>query len=109
MMSQKQRLARMAGKNMATFGEGSPAIATTGGVSESVNIWIAQDMENGELGGRTTDRPRWVGRMLPADAESSMIQKGTEIEADGRVYSVIGIDPPDSGFQVLKLARIGDV
>jgi len=88
---------------------GTEAIATTSGISEPVVVAITQGMESGQLGGRTTDRPRWVGRMLPADVEASMIQKGTEIEADGRVYSVIGVDPADSGFQVLKLAKIGDV
>jgi len=40
----------------------APGVLVVGGIKYPINIAILRDMDSGPVGGRTAERPRWVGR-----------------------------------------------
>jgi len=104
MISHADRMAKMGDKDIATFSQSGLLIV--GGIKYPINIAISRDMEPGPVGGRTAERPRWVGRLLPSEFDGTGASVGSIIRTDERDYRIAGIDPVDiGGLQVLKLIK----
>jgi len=85
---------------------GVPGVLVVGGVEYPVTIAISRDMDSGPVGGRTTERPRWTGRVASNVIADTGASVGSVIRTERRNYAIAGIDPRDDyGLQTLKLVK----